>query len=57
MKTYVGVDADILFTSALVESEWSASRPGHFTPAERAPYTHLIGGWVGPRGSLDDMEK
>jgi hypothetical protein len=24
-------------TSALDEGEWSASRPGHFTPRERAP--------------------
>jgi hypothetical protein len=35
-------------TSALEEGEWSASRPGRFTPGERAPGTHLIGGWVGP---------
>jgi hypothetical protein len=26
-------------------------------PQERAPGTHLIGGWVDPRASLDDMEK
>jgi hypothetical protein len=24
---------------------------------ERAPGTHWIGGWVGPRTGLDDMEK
>jgi hypothetical protein len=28
-----------------------------FIPQERAPSTHCIGGWVGPRTSLDDMEK
>jgi hypothetical protein len=38
-------------------SEWSASRPCRFTSGERAPGTHLIGGWVDPRAGLDDMEK
>jgi hypothetical protein len=36
-------------TSALYGGEWLASRPGRFTPRERAPGTHWIGGWVGPR--------
>jgi hypothetical protein len=27
--------------------------PGHFTPRERAPSTHWIGGWVGPGAVLD----
>jgi hypothetical protein len=40
-------------TSALDGGEWSASRPGSFTPRERAPGTHWIGGWVGPRAVLD----
>jgi len=26
---------------------WSASHPGRFTPKERAPGTHWLGGWVG----------
>jgi hypothetical protein len=26
--------------------EWTASCPSCFTPGERAPSTHLIGGWV-----------
>jgi len=34
-------------TSALDGGEWSASRPVRFTPRERAPGTHWIGGWVG----------
>jgi hypothetical protein len=42
---------------ALVGGEWSASRPGCFTLGERAPGTHWIGGWVGPRAGLGDMEK
>jgi hypothetical protein len=43
--------------SALDGSEGSASRRGRFTPLERAPYTHFIGGWVGPRVSLDAVVK
>jgi hypothetical protein len=39
-------------TSALDGGEWSASRPGRFTPRERNPGTHWIGGWVGPRAVL-----
>jgi hypothetical protein len=54
MKSYGGVDAyfHVFFTSALVAGERSASRPGRFTPG-----THWIGGWVGPRAGLDDMER
>jgi hypothetical protein len=44
-------------TSALDESEGLASRPGRFTPRERAPGTHWIGGWVGPRAVLDAVVK
>jgi hypothetical protein len=44
-------------TSALDGSEWSASRPGRFTPRERAPCTHWIGDWVGPRAVLDAVVK
>jgi hypothetical protein len=44
-------------TSALDEGEWSASRLGRFTPKERAPDTHWIGGWVGPRTVLDAVVK
>jgi hypothetical protein len=59
MKAYGGVDAQILIflTSALVEGEWSASRPGSFTPRKEPSGTHWIGGWVGPRAGLDDVEK
>jgi hypothetical protein len=38
---------------ALDGGEWSASRPCRFIPRERAPRTHWIGGWVGPRACLD----
>jgi hypothetical protein len=44
-------------TSALDGGEWSASRPGRFTPRERAPGTHWIGGWVGFRAVLDAVVK
>jgi hypothetical protein len=59
MKTYEGVDLyiHVFLTSALVGGECLVSRPGSFTPGERAPGTHWIGGWVGPRASLDDVEK
>jgi hypothetical protein len=54
MKAYGEVDVQIhiFLISALVEGEWSASRPGRFTPD-----THWIGGWVDPRVGLDDLEK
>jgi hypothetical protein len=29
--------------------EWFTSLPCRFTPGERAPDTHCIGDWVGPR--------
>jgi hypothetical protein len=44
-------------TSALDGGEWSASHLGRFTPRERAPSTHWIGGWVGPRNGLDTVSK
>jgi hypothetical protein len=59
MKAYEGVDVErhIFLTSALVGDEWSASRPGRFTPVERAPGTHWIESLVNPRASLDNLEK
>jgi hypothetical protein len=45
-------------TLALDGHEWSASRPGRFTPKERTPGTRWIGGWVGPMGAgLDAVVK
>jgi hypothetical protein len=49
----VDVQIHIFLTWALVGGEWSASRPCHFTPGERAPGTH----WVDTRASLDELEK
>jgi hypothetical protein len=50
MKAYGGVDVliHVFLTSALVGGEWSALRPGRFTPGKELPGTH-IGGWIGPR--------
>jgi hypothetical protein len=31
--------------------------PAALPPGERAPDTYEIGGWVGPRTDLDDVEK
>jgi hypothetical protein len=42
----------IFLTSALVAGEWSASRPVRFIAG-----THCVGGWVGPRAGLNDVEK
>jgi hypothetical protein len=42
-----------MLTSALVVGGWPAARSGHFTVCERSLGAHWIGGWVGPRASLD----
>jgi hypothetical protein len=31
--------------------------PATLPPGESAPGTHWIGGWVGPRSGMDDVEK
>jgi hypothetical protein len=43
------VSIQVFLISAVVEGEWSASRPGFFTHRGRAPLCHWIGGWVYPR--------
>jgi hypothetical protein len=59
MKAYGGVDVYIrvFLTSTLAGGEWSVSRPGCFTPGERALGTHWIEDWVDFRTSLDNVEK
>jgi hypothetical protein len=44
------------FTSAIIQGEWSASRPGRFNPGERTPGIIWIGGWMGSTTGLDDVE-
>jgi hypothetical protein len=50
-----GMDVQIhaFLDSALVGDEWLTPRCCRFT----SPGTHWIGGWLGPRAGLDDMEK
>jgi hypothetical protein len=59
MQAYeeVNVQIYIFLTSALAVGEWSASRPSCFTPGERVPCIHWIGGWVYPRSGLKVVEK
>jgi hypothetical protein len=59
MEAYGGVDVyiHVFLTSALIGGEGSASRPGCFTPGERASITHWIWGWVGPRTGQDVTDK
>jgi hypothetical protein len=54
MKACGGVDVclHVFLTSELVGGEWSASFPGCFILG-----THWIGGWVGPRTDLDEVER
>jgi hypothetical protein len=47
----------VFLTSAIDGGEWSASRPGHFTPGETAPGTHFIGGTAGSRFGVDAVDK
>jgi hypothetical protein len=37
----------------IVVASRPASRPVRFTPREKTPGIHWIGGWVGPRAGLD----
>jgi hypothetical protein len=59
MKAYWGVEVQLhaFLISALDGGELWASRPGHFTPRERALGIHWIGGRVGPRTGHDAVEK
>jgi hypothetical protein len=47
----------VFMTTAVVGGEWLASRPDRSNPGEKAPGTHGIGVWVGPRTDLDKMER
>jgi hypothetical protein len=53
----VGVQIHVFLTLALVGGVCSASGPCRFTPGERSPGTHWIGGWVDLRAGLNKVEK
>jgi hypothetical protein len=53
----VEVQLHAFLTLALDGGEWSASHSSRFTPRERAPGTHWIGGWVSLRVGLDAVVK
>jgi hypothetical protein len=53
----VDVQIHVLLTSALFGGQWSATRPGRFTPGKKVHGTYWIGGWVGPRTGLDMKKK
>jgi hypothetical protein len=59
MKVYgaVYVEIHVFLISALFEVEWLASHSSRFTPGKTAHGTHWIGGCVGPRASLNAVEK
>jgi len=53
----VEVQLHAFLISALDGGEWSASHSSRFIPGERAPGTQWIGGWFGPRASLEAVAK
>jgi hypothetical protein len=62
MRALGGGGNDVVITHAfctptLDGGEWTASRPGRFTPMGRTPGTYWLGGWVGPRAVLDAVVK
>jgi hypothetical protein len=59
MKKQRGVHilAHIFLTSSLHGGVWSASSDSRYTLGERVPGTYWIGGKVGPKAGLEDMEK
>jgi hypothetical protein len=57
MKTHCGSGDIVTRILDLSTGDWSISCPGHFTPRERVPGIHWIGGWVGFRAGLDKVVK
>jgi hypothetical protein len=47
----------LTFVTSAVGAVSSYIHPPPFSPLEKAPATHCIRGWVGPRASLDAMEE
>jgi hypothetical protein len=44
---------DVSLTSEIYSSGWTTSRSVCFTRRDGAPGTHWVGGWLGPRVSLN----
>jgi hypothetical protein len=51
------MDMPVFFTSALIGGEWLASLSSRFNLGGRTPNTHWIGGWVGLRNGVDDVDR
>jgi hypothetical protein len=51
------MDIHVFLISAIVKNEWSVSHSGPLNPGERVPSIIWIGGWVGPRTGVDDLDK
>jgi hypothetical protein len=45
------------FLTSALGDEWSTLRPDRFTPEDRAPGSHWIGGWMDPRVGLAAVEE
>jgi hypothetical protein len=58
MNTYGGVDVEIhvFLISAWLEVSGQLQGTAALLPAKESPSTNCIGGWMGPRASLDDMK-
>jgi hypothetical protein len=57
MKAYWGSGGIALRILNLGTDDWLASCIFSFTSSEKAPGTHWLGGWVGPRTDLDVVAK
>jgi hypothetical protein len=59
VKAYGGVDVSIhlFLSSTLVELKGRLHAPAALPSVKKAPGTHLMGGWVGLRVGLDDVER
>jgi hypothetical protein len=59
MKTYGGVEVWLhtFLTLVLDGGKWTASYHGCSTPGERGHNSHCIGGFVGPKASVDVASK